>query len=294
MSENGQDVPEVADVKPARRSFKANSTRLIDLTRIQQNVIPDIKDNRPSVSGPEMAAFEGDTAALAERFLPLESRKELVEKAIANLAVGESRGIIVIAGNKETCTAHPHLFEITRNAGDIELLFVDPEDTIGQNHLFRPRIAELASAQIATGGNFDMSFAMNRFRTPGIEPKQLHLPELYSEASELMNKKGMPDMLSGKENEITFRIFWDGKSAQMQSRYTSTQEAARFLQGGKGSHAAEGKVVANARRLGQFLAILDTPDKFKSVFNMDQQQAIMNFDRIRHKFVSTKNTVSAA
>lgn len=103
----------------------------ITFEEVKQNIAADALDNMSFISPPKEKTYIGERSGeinrqIIEQFIPVHTREALLAKTRA-WEVGKSTGVVVIAGNKDTCTAHPHVYEIMKTETGVHLTFVDPE-----------------------------------------------------------------------------------------------------------------------------------------------------------------------
>jgi len=269
-------------IKPIRKNLP-NSTSVSDISRILDNVVPDMMDNIPFANPPDIVSTEANNHALIERFFPHAQRARLVELA-ASIPLNDSVGVICNIGKKDNNTGHPHLFEITRTADNILLTFVDPEDSVGRHSAFKPRIVNLLAAKISTAGNYETELAVLRFRTPLMQSQDLKMANLHKITSSLIEDRGLPNILEDKKKEILFRLVSTPQGSEVQARYSAASEMERFVKGGKGSRMLEGKVKASKYNLERFITLLDSPEQFNRAFSQTKQEAMARYAALRYKF----------
>ncbi|TSC80924.1 MAG: hypothetical protein G01um101429_49 [Parcubacteria group bacterium Gr01-1014_29] len=171
----------------------------------------------------------------------------------------ESYQTIILVGEKEKGTRHPHLFVAERDTDGIQLFFVDPEHAVGKQNILRPRIGNLMALRIYNDRS-DPELAILRYRTKKIEEKDITVLKLQPQleaARKLIHNEGVPKFLQGKEEEILFRIVIKQEKGLAQARYTNKKSLQSFLQGGKGSSLLEGKADSQQAIVNRFIQYME-------------------------------------
>ena len=84
-----------------------------------------------------------------------------------------------------------------------------------------------------------------RFRTPNIQnKKELKLGPQFEATKDLLVTDELPEFLREVERDVTFRMRVRPDELLLQSRYASTPELYRFLDGTESARALEGKLDA--------------------------------------------------
>ncbi|HEV7701847.1 MAG TPA: hypothetical protein VGO63_00145 [Candidatus Paceibacterota bacterium] len=121
------------------------------------------------------------------------------------------------AGTVKDATRHVHEFIIQKKSSDTQLYYIDPEHTMGKSKNrsplgiprigdLRPQVHVLYSAQLSPHGKIER-ISILRYRAAVIPEDQHHLntpKEQFEMAKTILEKGTLPEILKGKENEITF------------------------------------------------------------------------------------------
>jgi hypothetical protein len=221
--------------------------------RLINNYIPDLRDNFRTDMPPPIAteALRNPLEAmpLVERLMPREERAAL-EAAARSLEPGEYRARIAV-GSVEKGTRHPHDFVLDREDGSTSLYFVDPEHQMGKstnrgfllrNGDLRPKMSNLVAVRLAADSVIP-DISVLRYRAVALsDPHLLKMGSQLEVAKLMLADTEIPEILREKENEITYRLNVRPDSMLIQSRYASTDDLHRFLQGGVSAKALEGKL----------------------------------------------------
>ena len=249
--------------------------------RFVQNIVPDLKDNlesgKPPIEVVEKLDTPADAAPLAERFLPSEMRRQL-ESETADLELGEYRARVAV-GSAEDGTRHPHDYIIEKEASSLTLYFVDPEHQMGKSknkspvHFprkgdFRPKTSTLIGIKMTDGDEIPV-ISIIRYRAAAITDSHLLKMEPQLEMVKSLLETGeIPEVLAGKENEITFRLNMRKDGLLVQSRYASPEELELFLQGKPSAAVLEGKVHSSNVIMRHFLNHLESK-RFQKSTNLE-------------------------
>lgn len=293
MNMEGQTPDGVIQTEPRKvprlvDRIRANSP--IDTKRLLTTVAPDVLDNFAISKPPKEAKSEDDPRAITEQLLSVEARKEFLTKT-RDWEVGKSVGVVAIAGFKDTCTAHPHVYEIIKTAKGVQLFFVDPEPNL--KHKLRPPIVNLLAAEIHDDDATSMDVAFLRYRTPEFNPAQMTLAPQYAVVDQLITDKGKPSFLNdtfkdkgAKEEQILFRLSARADGSALQMRYATQDQMDNFLQTGKGQPVIEEKIRAGRHIMARFMPLLGSDDEFHAAHFVSKQDAISAFERFRPRFKS--------
>ncbi len=238
----------------------------INPERFVKNVIPDLRDNFESKEPPTLVVEKikdpVEAVPLVERLLPKQIREGLVEE-VSRLAPGQYRARVSV-GSQEEGTRHPHDFIVDKVGDRTKLYFIDPEHQMGKSKKksslplprkgdLRPKISTLIGIKLSQSGGIP-ELSIIRFRAAAItDPHLLKMGPQFELAKQLLETGDLPELLRGKENEITFRVNVRPDTLLAQSRYASPSDVSGFLRGEKTATALEGKIYSSTIIMGHFL-----------------------------------------
>jgi hypothetical protein len=223
--------------------------------RFIQNVVPDLRDNLRSDKIPPIASRKIETPAdvlpLMERLLPSNVQDRFFAET-AHFASGEYRARVAV-GSAEEGTRHPHDYIVQKSDEELVMYFVDPEHQMGMSKKHskiplprkgdvRPKISTLISVRLYNDEAIP-DISMLRYRAAAIsDPRLLKMDPQFEIAKQILTTGAVPDVLKGKENEITFRMNIRAEEMLAQSRYANQEALDDFLRGKKSAPSIEGKV----------------------------------------------------
>ncbi len=224
----------------------------------------DLQDNFPnSRELPHVVDIrEGHEKILAE-LCSQEQRQNIVRltsswdsgEYLFRIKVGE-----VIQG-----TAHPHDFVVVKEDKHLDLLFIDPENTVGDRNLLRPKIGNLMGVRVGQD-EFKTSIAILRFRATDdltiLDPHIFHMPQQTEAAKQMLGGLRLPNFLIGHEQQIVFRLFVSSDFADLQCRHEDQRHMVQFLRGDFTDTWLQSKVHLQQIILGRFIKFLEE-GKFK-------------------------------
>jgi hypothetical protein len=253
--------------------------------RFIQNIVPDLRDNMSSEKAPVFATktIESieDALPLVERFLP-NGVKEQFLRETSEFEPGEYRARVAV-GSAEEGTRHPHDYVVQKGDTDLTLYFVDPEHQMGMSKKrsripiprkgdMRPKISTLIGMRMSEDTPIP-DISMIRYRAAAItDPHLLKMGPQFEVAKELFATGTIPEILRGKENEVTFRLNVRPEELIVQSRYAHHEELMRFLEGKISAPTLEGKLHSYGAILRQFLKHL-RENRFRSTEAITEKRA---------------------
>jgi hypothetical protein len=233
--------------------------------RFLNNIVPDLRDNfrteEPPLSLTQKFEDTGEYVHFIDSVFPHDTRKQLWEQ-LSTFKEGTHRARIK-AGNLKQGTAHPHDYIIDKKREEISFYFIDPEHQLGkskQKGMFpirtgdiRPKVSSLIGIKMTSGSDMP-EISTIRFRTETIEDTQKLKMEAQLQIARGMLKTGeTPEILKGKEEEITFRMVIGEGSVLVESRYVNQEDLKKFIKGESSAKALEGKKDSFRAVMGQFI-----------------------------------------
>ena len=193
---------------------------LHDLSRIQRDLLPALRERQateripPSVER-EVSPEEGRT--IIESLVSSEMRERLLAGADhVGDGVHLSRDI---AGAPEDGTRHAHDFVTQMDDSGMQFLYIDPEHSMGKNANkstlglprrgdMRPKVNIMYGVSFTPEGQIQ-GISLLRYRAeaiPSDQPRLQNNNEQRRMAMQMLADGEIPEILQGKENEITFRL----------------------------------------------------------------------------------------
>ena len=229
--------------------------------RLRQEIIPPVLENIERKNPATLVEHEGaeagqQSSALREKLLPARMQKYL-ELELVSYPDGRYRARD-IAGDPAIGTRHIHDFIVdikTQEEGSREttLFVVDPEHSLGTNKNrkalplprrgdVRPKVCVLYAVQLHSSEQAP-DISILRYKSSAIDEPRLLKPEAQlSVAEDILRRPGVPSILEGKENKITFRLDVRDDLARVQSQLSNTNDLEKLLEGKPSSDMAEGQM----------------------------------------------------
>lgn len=221
--------------------------RLVNPGEVFGNIVPVMLDNIPF---PAVAAErQGINHNLTEQVLPQDLRRSLID-IMRDWPDGHARGAIITVGTPESGSAHPHFFEATKTPDGMQLIFVDPEKTVGSRNFFKPNVVNLIAARIHNDTSAE--FAYLRFRSSFLDSRETHVAAQYLVAETLLETDGNPDILKEHRDQVLFRIALTPDHSVLQARFVLPWRVASFVEHGKGAISLEHRLSELGKIMGFF------------------------------------------
>ncbi len=207
--------------------------------RVQRDYIPALQEKFPTEKAPAFVekTFTPEIAKIFLKSLITPEQQKRLHDLASSLADGQYR-FREAAGTPEQGNRHVHDFIILKSASGIQFFFVDPEHAMGasKNHRLlkilrrgdiRPQVNVLYSMELTPENEVARVSAL-RYRASVIpeDKPQLNKPgEQFKMAESLLASGDLPEVIRGKENEISFQL--DFRPAQYQHKVLVRARAAR-------------------------------------------------------------------
>lgn len=230
--------------------YADHPSRLLQPGILAGNIIPDLLDN---LSLPTQTVELPDyNSVLADRIVLPTLRAGLLART-DSWRTGESHGAVVAVGGVKTGSAHPHLFETRRTEHGVRLVFVDPENRVGDRNPLKPAVMILGAVDIPVSPQAPVSLDFIRFKSLVYEdPKGMSLPAQYREAQRLLDYEGLPYAVLSRPESVIYRLLIRPQRRLLQARYATRGQIFRFLEGRQGFIPLEFKLIALRDTLSLF------------------------------------------
>lgn len=225
-------------------------------------VFSDMLENFPTYwAAPSFEHAGSDHAKVVERLAPVALQKELFDLT-KDLAINTRYEATIIVGDKSVGTQHPHRFILEREPGALNLFFIDPEHWVGSQNPARPRVTNLMASKLFTNDQ-QAEIAIARYRTTRVQKKlqatkeQVDRLELQEQdARSLVQRKGIPNLVSDMPEEMKFRVYVDAHVAGVQTPLSTKMGMVGFLKGKRADLFLEGKIDAQQAIIRHFIQLL--------------------------------------
>lgn len=216
--------------------------RILQPGILMGNIMPEILDNLPLPA--QTVEAPGYNPELVDRVVSPQLR-DTIRDLIKDWGNGEAHGAIVAVGGVDTGSSHPHLFEVTKSEAGARLLFVDPENRVGDRNPLKPAIMIMGATIIPFDPNGIATVDFVRFRSMVYHnPKDISLPSQYREAEDLTSEVGLPKTVVEHPESITYRLSLREHRRLLRARYATREQIRRILEGKISSTPLEFRIKA--------------------------------------------------
>lgn len=230
--------------------YSDHPDRLLQPNILIGNIIPEILDNLPFPT--QTVELQGYKPRLMDRIVPSQLREALMD-ITTDWQIGDAHGAIVAVGKPRSGSSHPHLFETVKGHESVRLLFVDPENTVGDRNLLKPAVMIMGAVQIPADPSLAVSLDFLRFKSSvHLIPKEMSLQSQYRDAQALTTDLGLPIVVAQHPDSIIYRLSLRPNRALLQARYATRGQIRDILEGGVGSAPLEFRLTALRETLALF------------------------------------------
>lgn len=237
-------------VRRAVGRYADHPDRLLRPGVLAGDIIPNILDNLLLTA--QAVELRGYNQSLVDRLVDPALRVGILART-DSWKVDEAHGAIVAVGEMKSGSSHPHLFETRRTEDGVRLVFVDPENRVGDRNPLKPGVMILGAVDIPASPSGSVQLDFIRFRSAAYEdPRDMSLSTQYREAQRLLDSEGLPYVVLTHPESVVYRLLVRPQRRILQARYATRGQMTRFLEGGQGSIPLEFRATALRDTLSSF------------------------------------------